>query len=719
MMTRKKQAQISSEIFVYVLAIIVIGLIVIFGYKRVTDISKSGNEIENLQFKKELESMIKNGMPAGNVFLEEYKLPPGFSKICFIDITKSAPSQQPDISVLPSMIYDSWNAKVEKNVFLVHQNKIESFYIDKERLEIGTVSGECKGDDVSYQCCETKNGKVELKLSGAGKKTIIGTKTTAIITPACDCDINDDCCSDECNWDNIGVTIDCPDGKFCDASHNCVPIIPQVANNPPNKPVCTSPIGIDIPTTTTLEWSGGDPDAGDTLTYDIYFDENENKVEQETVTKKASTPSTNYQISALQENTEYYWKIVAKDSHGAITKGDVCNFKTGNVAPPPTAIITALLPQTQNIDPLGHITFRWKYEEPFDTSVIQTQRLYVREHKDQCSPNIQFDIEQWKKDTLYLLIQDNQPRYGDNNIVAQGNFCVDIPQNYYYLYKGKNKIVKVENSPSYEYKLDNDYILLDNTEYIWSVSYLDKDGGVIIPEIPPSDVSLWKFKTSLLCNLVAEKTEDLILEFRIVTFPASYYKALPLLTTSVPTFIYYNYKNVNNIESAFLIDKAGNEARLEPFGGMDNCGSAYSIKSYIAHSIYINSGYKIKVKYMDIYGNVKEKIFNLWNNPCKNNEYALPYTPETIINDVCSTPPDMTQKTCQEYCDISQTNYKNNNPGYEVKGFCRNDLTQEFSGDNSYTDILEECLHLNYCIEYNEITDCSGNQICTCYSKQI
>ncbi len=96
-------------------------------------------------------------------------------------------------------------------------------------------------------------------------------------------------------------------------------------NNPPNAPSNPNPPngaqGVVI--NPELSWECSDPD-GDVLVYDIYFGVNPNNLEN--IKKNHSYSS--YQLSDLQYNTTYYWKIVAKDGKGGVTEGPVWSFTT-------------------------------------------------------------------------------------------------------------------------------------------------------------------------------------------------------------------------------------------------------------------------------------------------------------------------------------------------------------------------------------------------------
>lgn len=72
-----------------------------------------------------------------------------------------------------------------------------------------------------------------------------------------------------------------------------------------------------------LSWECSDPDPSDTLTYDVYFGtlDPPQLISQDQV-------ETEYYPGILECNTEYYWRIVARDNYGAETVGDVWSFTT-------------------------------------------------------------------------------------------------------------------------------------------------------------------------------------------------------------------------------------------------------------------------------------------------------------------------------------------------------------------------------------------------------
>jgi len=125
------------------------------------------------------------------------------------------------------------------------------------------------------------------------------------------------------DWDALaegekGVTIKIDsdgDGEFEETivtSQPNTPSSPSPANNATN-------VSIDA----DLGWTGGDPDAGDTVTYDLYFD-----TTGATTLVYNDQAATTYDPGTLNRGTTYYWRIVARDNHGITTEGPVWDFMT-------------------------------------------------------------------------------------------------------------------------------------------------------------------------------------------------------------------------------------------------------------------------------------------------------------------------------------------------------------------------------------------------------
>jgi hypothetical protein len=121
------------------------------------------------------------------------------------------------------------------------------------------------------------------------------------------------------SWDTHGAS---KSGPAWDFTTTFVP------NNPPYVPSSPNPQnhanGIDI--NSDLSWTGGDPDPGDTVTYDIYF----GSISPPPLVSLGHTSST-YDPGTLSYTTTYYWKIISWDNRGASTPGPLWDFNTSSV----------------------------------------------------------------------------------------------------------------------------------------------------------------------------------------------------------------------------------------------------------------------------------------------------------------------------------------------------------------------------------------------------
>ena len=97
------------------------------------------------------------------------------------------------------------------------------------------------------------------------------------------------------------------------------------SSNPPNMPSSPSPAdhAAGVSVDADLSWTGGDPDAGDTVTYDVYFG-----ISAVPPLVSSGQTGTTYDPGTLSYNTKYYWKVLAKDKHEAQTTGPLWDFST-------------------------------------------------------------------------------------------------------------------------------------------------------------------------------------------------------------------------------------------------------------------------------------------------------------------------------------------------------------------------------------------------------
>jgi hypothetical protein len=104
-------------------------------------------------------------------------------------------------------------------------------------------------------------------------------------------------------------------------------VVLEGENLPPNTPSNPSPINgqLHVEIDADLSWTGGDPNHGDTVYYDVYFEKGDSSPDE--LVSEDQTQRT-YDPGELDYETKYYWRIISTDDEGLTTEGPVWSFTT-------------------------------------------------------------------------------------------------------------------------------------------------------------------------------------------------------------------------------------------------------------------------------------------------------------------------------------------------------------------------------------------------------
>lgn len=151
-------AQLYSQIFIYILTIILISFILVYGYNAVQNFKKRAEQVSCLKFKNDLINAVEGiSSDFGSIKRKELQLCSGYSKVCFVE-TFESPNIPDDIDPI---IKDSILSSTGRNVFLIENIAKESFYA-------GRISV-----DPDVLCIKAANNKVNLKLEGRGNHAAV------------------------------------------------------------------------------------------------------------------------------------------------------------------------------------------------------------------------------------------------------------------------------------------------------------------------------------------------------------------------------------------------------------------------------------------------------------------------------------------------------------------------------------------------------------------
>lgn len=113
-------------------------------------------------------------------------------------------------------------------------------------------------------------------------------------------------------WDEHGSRTPGPLWQFKTDAYPNIPSNPNPANH-----------ATWVEINTNISWTGGDPDIGDTLVYDVYFGTSTNPP-----LISVHQYATTFNPGTMNYLTTYYWKIVSIDRYSATTTGPIWNFTT-------------------------------------------------------------------------------------------------------------------------------------------------------------------------------------------------------------------------------------------------------------------------------------------------------------------------------------------------------------------------------------------------------
>lgn len=155
----------TQQVFIYIMVILVVGAILIFGFKSIRNIMNNACEVDKVTFQTDLREIITTSSDYGDDIRYSLDSPCGYERICFIDsIILAMPDNFIDspVTLESERIRSEVNAKTGNNVFLIKGEEVIPLY----SLDMITVNNE---QNSNYICINTKSGNFNLHLEGLGR----------------------------------------------------------------------------------------------------------------------------------------------------------------------------------------------------------------------------------------------------------------------------------------------------------------------------------------------------------------------------------------------------------------------------------------------------------------------------------------------------------------------------------------------------------------------
>ncbi len=154
----------TQHVFLYLFAIIIIGALVLIGYKSISKITSAGCDAGKETFKSQLLSMLEQYDSRGSLHTEKLSVPCSFTKLCFLDSDTILGSEGVSPSA-PKIIQDTQSSRSHTNIWINKGTAWEAAGWS-EKVEI-------RSDD-HFVCIQARGGTFPLQFNGTGRKTSIG-----------------------------------------------------------------------------------------------------------------------------------------------------------------------------------------------------------------------------------------------------------------------------------------------------------------------------------------------------------------------------------------------------------------------------------------------------------------------------------------------------------------------------------------------------------------
>ncbi|GIU69233.1 MAG: hypothetical protein KatS3mg002_0469 [Candidatus Woesearchaeota archaeon] len=158
-----KKGQVIGQIFIFIMAALIIGVIVLIGYNAISKTLSKGCQVEQLSFKTKLESLIEQYNGYGTIKKQSLIAPCEYEIVCFVDVTeigKSNPLPLCNDNIIKKSVKDG----DLKNIFVSNQ---------KKTIPIGYSSMLRTDNPSNCTCVKQKNKNFNLKFIGIGIGTIV------------------------------------------------------------------------------------------------------------------------------------------------------------------------------------------------------------------------------------------------------------------------------------------------------------------------------------------------------------------------------------------------------------------------------------------------------------------------------------------------------------------------------------------------------------------
>lgn len=161
------KSQVVGQIFIFIMAALIIGVIILIGYNAISSTLSKSCQIEQISFKTKLESLVERSNGWGSVTKQSLIAPCQYDTVCFVDATEigtANPLDKCKNTVIKQSVIDG----DLKNVFVSNS---------KKTVPIGYAPLLRVDNPDNCTCITQKNKNFQITLLGIGQGTVVRSQT--------------------------------------------------------------------------------------------------------------------------------------------------------------------------------------------------------------------------------------------------------------------------------------------------------------------------------------------------------------------------------------------------------------------------------------------------------------------------------------------------------------------------------------------------------------
>ena len=152
-----RKAQLYGQIFIYALTLVLISVILVYGYSAIKNFRQKTEDIVAIKFQRDLRNSVESiTNDYGSISRKEFQLSGETTKICFVESFETFDRNNPISNTPLDNIIGNSISGTDNNIFIIEKSLKNAFFAGKISV------------DNDVLCIKPNNNRIILRLEGKG-----------------------------------------------------------------------------------------------------------------------------------------------------------------------------------------------------------------------------------------------------------------------------------------------------------------------------------------------------------------------------------------------------------------------------------------------------------------------------------------------------------------------------------------------------------------------